>query len=72
MTTKQVKKLIHQGEYVAEVEVELLYADDNGWSPYLSLADASRLDDVRLAFGRGDLEVAGIMAKVYKLTPVAG
>ena len=33
-------KLIHEGQYAAEVEVELIYDDDDGWSPYLSLEDA--------------------------------
>lgn len=63
-------KLIHEGEYVAEVEVELLYAD-NGWSPYLSLEDANRLDDVRQALRQGDLATASRLARVYKLLPVA-
>lgn len=70
MTTKKVKKLIHQGEFAAEVEVELLYTDD-GWSPYLSLEDANRLDAVRTALRRGDLELAGRLATLFKLTPLA-
>ena len=32
--------------YVAEVDVELIESD-NGWSPYLSVGDAYKLDDVR-------------------------
>ena len=70
MTTKKVKKFIHQGEFAAEVEVELLYTDD-GWSPYLSLEDANRLDDVRMALRQGDLSLAGTLARVFKLTPLA-
>ena len=42
------KKLVHEGPYVAEVEVELIDTDE-GWSPYLSLDDANKLDDVRMA-----------------------
>jgi hypothetical protein len=41
-------KLIHQGMYVAEVDVELVFTDD-GWSPYLHVDDARRLDEVREA-----------------------
>jgi hypothetical protein len=45
-TRKSSKKLVHEGNYVAEVDIELIYTDE-GWSPYLSLEDALKLDDVR-------------------------
>lgn len=56
--------------FVAEVEVDLITTDD-GWSPYLSLEDAYKLDDVRKALKSGDLKTAAGLAKVYTLTPVA-
>jgi len=55
---------------VAEVDVDLVEAD-GGWSPYLSLDDAYRLDDVREALRRGDLKAASRLARVYTLTPVS-
>lgn len=64
------KKLVHEGQYVAEVEVELIETDE-GWSPYLSLQDAYKLDDVRAALRRGDLESAMRLSRVFSLTPVA-
>ena len=64
------KKLVHEGPYIAEVEVEIIETDD-GWSPYLSLEDAYKLDDVRAALRRGDLESAARLSRVYSLTPVA-
>jgi hypothetical protein len=70
MTKKKITKLIHEGEYAAEVEIELITTDDE-WSPYLSLDDAYKLDDVRQALSRGDLETAVQLARVYKMTPVA-
>ena len=70
MTKRKRKKLVHEGKYVAEVEVEVEY-DETGWSPYLSLNDAYRLDDVREALRNGDLEAASRLASVYTLTPVA-
>jgi hypothetical protein len=70
MKARQISKLVHEGNYVAEVDVELIYADD-GWSPYLSVEDAYRLDDVRDALKRGDLKAATQIARVYSLTPVA-
>lgn len=70
MTTKLVTKLVHEGDYVAEVDVELLINDD-GWSPYLSLEDAYKLDDVRQALRQRDLEIAAKLARVFTLTPIA-
>jgi hypothetical protein len=42
-----------------------------GWSPYLSLEDAYRLDDVRQALREGDVLSASQLARVFKLIPVA-
>ena len=62
-------KLIHEGEYAAEVEVELIDTD-TGWSPYLSLADVQKLDEVRKALRRGDLKRASELGRVFRLLPV--
>lgn len=64
------KKMVHEGLYVAEVDVELIDSEE-GWSPYLSLDDAYKLDDVRTALRRGDLAAAARLSRVYSLTPVA-
>jgi hypothetical protein len=68
--TRQHAKLVHEGRYVAEVDVELIQTD-SGWSPYLSLEDAYKLDDVRDALRRGDIEAASRVARVFTLTPVS-
>jgi hypothetical protein len=70
MSTSRHKKLIHEGQYAAEVEIELIQGDGS-WGPYLSLATAKKLDDVRLALKRGDLKGAAKLARIYSLTPVA-
>ena len=70
MNAKRFTKLVHEGEYVAEVDVEFIYTDE-GWSPYLSLDDAYKLDDVRDALRRGDVKSASRLAKVYTLTPIS-
>ncbi len=70
MTKKRQVKLIHEGEYIAQVDVELICTDE-GWSPYLSLDDAQKLDDVRTSLRRGDIKLAAQSARIYKLTPVA-
>jgi len=64
------KKLIHEGKYIAEVEVELIDTDE-GWSPYLSLEDAQKLDDIRSALRRGDIKGAAQLGQVYTLQPIA-
>jgi hypothetical protein len=70
MKKRKHTKFIHEGEYVAKVDVELIEAD-SGWSPYLSLKDAQKLDDVREALRTGDLETADRLARVYTLKPVS-
>jgi len=70
MTTRKQTKLVHEGHYLAEVDVELLDSGD-GWSPYLSVQDAYKLDDVRAALRRGDVKTATRLARVFTLTPVA-
>jgi hypothetical protein len=71
MSKRNYTKIVHEGEYVAQVDIDLIYADE-GWSPYLSLEDAYKLDDVREALKQGDLKAAARLARVYKLTRVAG
>ena len=68
--TDRRTKHIYEGRYVAEVDVELI-EDETGWSPYLSVEDACKLDEVRAALRRGDLGAATSKARVYELRPVA-
>ncbi len=63
-------KYVHEGQYVAEVEVELM-EEENGWSPYLSVDGAYKLDNVRDALRKGDLKAASKYGRIYKLRPVA-
>jgi hypothetical protein len=70
MNTRRYTKLVHEAEFVAEVDVNLVYSDE-GWSPYLSLEDAYKLDDIREALRQGDVASASKLGKVYTLTPVA-
>ena len=69
MKTKVRTKLVHEGDFVAEVPVELIETKDD-WSPYVSVEDAQKLDDVRKALRCGDLESAAKLARVFRLTPI--
>ena len=61
---------MREGDFVAEVDVNLVEAE-GGWTPYLSLEDAYRLDDVRDALRAGDVKRASQLAnRVYRLTPL--
>ncbi|HXD99333.1 MAG TPA: hypothetical protein VN646_22465 [Candidatus Acidoferrum sp.] len=71
MKSRRHTKLVREGRYAAEVDVEVIEGE-NGWSPYLSLADARKLDTVREALRRGDIAGASRYARVYSLTPVSG
>jgi len=70
MRKRSYTKLVNEGAYVAEVDVSLVESDE-GWSPYLSLEDAYKLDDVRDALRHGDIKRASQSARVYTLIPVA-
>ena len=68
--TRRRTKLIHEGEYPAEVIVELI-EDETGWSPYLSVEDATKLDLVRKALRGNDLTEAAKHGRVFRLMPVS-
>src|ERR1700738_4589386 len=70
MTRKSIE-LIHEGRYSAEVPVDLI-EDDTGWSPYLSLEDAKKLDAVRLALRAGEITETAKHGRVFELTPISG
>ena len=69
MNKRKRTKIVCEGNYVVEVDVELL-EEPEGWSPYLSLEDVYRLDDIREALCRGDVKTAAKYARVSSL-PVA-
>ena len=71
MNVRKHTKLIHEGKYVAEVDVVLVEAEES-WSPYLPLEDAYKLDDVREALRNGDISSAARLARIYTLTPISG
>lgn len=70
MIKRHIVKYVHEGKFAAEVDVELL-EDETEWSPYLSVADAYKLDDVRDALRHGDIATAAKLARVFALQPVA-
>ena len=70
MTVRSARRLVREGAFAAEVNVELVESD-GGWTPYLSVDDAYKLDNVRDALRAGDLERASRLAtRIYRLTPV--
>lgn len=70
MKRRMKTKYVHEGKYVAEVQVALI-EDETEWSPYLSVEDAYKLDDVRDALSQGDLDSAARYGRIYELRPVA-
>ncbi|WP_456450158.1 hypothetical protein [Hydrogenimonas sp.] len=69
MRKRKTVKLIHEGKYAAEVEVELIDTDE-GWSPYLSLEDAKKLDRLRKLLADEAIDEAKKLAKIYRLEPI--
>lgn len=69
MSLRQKIKLVHEGQYVAEVAVVVI-EPEHGWPPTISLEDAYKLDDVREALKTGNLKAAAQYGCVYELRPV--
>jgi hypothetical protein len=67
--TKKSVKLIREGKYAAEVDIELHYSDES-WSPTMTLDDAHKLDAMRLALRHGNIAEAAKHGRVFELTPV--
>ena len=67
--TRRTVKLVREGKFAAEVPVDLI-EEQGGWSPYLSAADAQKLDAVRRALRDGDLASAAKLGHLFELTPV--
>ncbi len=70
MSDRHTTKLVHEGAYVADVDVTVFGSDTEGWAPYLSLEDAQKLDKIRVLLRDGDLKTASQLARVYRLMPV--
>jgi len=70
MRTRKKIKYIHEGDYAAEIIVELI-ENEESWSPFISLDDAYKLDDVRDALRREDIKTASKYGRIFKLRPVA-
>jgi hypothetical protein len=69
-STRPSKEFIREGNYAAEVPVELI-EDETAWSPYLSPDDVRKLDKVILALRCGDVAEAAKYGRVFELKPVA-
>ena len=71
MNSRTHTKLVHEGKYAAEVEIEIIDSE-NGWSPYITVDTAIKLDRVRESLQSGDVIAARKYArKVYELSTVA-
>jgi len=69
MTRTRVE-LVREGKYAAEVTVELI-EEEGGWSPYLPLEDARKLEAVRLALREGNIPEASKYGRVFELMPLS-
>ena len=70
-TIRKTVKPVREGDYLVEVPIELI-EDETEWSPYLSVEDAKKLDEVRSALKQGDLDAAGQYGTVFKMTRLGG
>jgi hypothetical protein len=70
MRRRRGMKFVHEGPYVAAVEVDWIVSD-TGWPPYLSLEDAQKLDEARDALRKRDFQRAAQLGRLYELAPLA-
>jgi hypothetical protein len=70
MTERPVIEYVHEGQFVAAVNVVSIETDSE-WSPYYSIADVRKLEAVREALRHGDVAAAAQHGQVYEMTPVA-
>ncbi len=70
MPNRKHTKFLHEGKYVAEVEIEII-DNENAWSPYMSLDDTFKLDAVRELLREENISEAKKYGRVYVLKPVA-
>lgn len=61
---------MHAGRYVAVVDVELIETDDE-WPPSLNVEDAAKLDNVREALEKEDVETASKYDLIFRLEAVS-
>ncbi len=66
MNTRRHTKLVREGQYAAEVEVELI-VNGRGLGT-VSLDDVHKLDEVREALRRGGIQAASRLARIFTLT----
>ena len=67
--TRQTTRLVQEGDFAAKVLVDFL-DEDQPLGPYLTPADARKLEDVRQALRRGDLTGAAKYGEIFRLIPV--
>lgn len=67
--TKKTAQLIREGDYAAEVEIEL-HDDGGDWSPTVGMVDILKLDRVRQALRPGDFDLAEKDARIFRLVPL--
>jgi hypothetical protein len=70
MRTRRLTRIIREGGYLAEVDVQVMEIEGS-WSAVMSLEDAQILDEVREALRQGDVQRAARLARVFTIAPIA-
>ena len=68
--TRKKMELVREGKYAAEACVKLI-EEEGGWSRYLSLGDARKLEAVRLALRDSNIAEASKYGRVFELMPIS-
>ena len=69
MQIEKIIKRLREGQYLAEVEVELRQRPGRDYAT-MTLDDVRRLERVRKALAKGDLQLASKDAKLFIVEPL--
>ena len=67
MRREKIKEWVHGGQYAVEVEVEIVYPDEDPTEPCLEPKTVKWLDEVAQRAEQGDLEFIRKAGRVYQL-----
>lgn len=70
MAKRTQTQLLHVGDYMAKLEIEL-EEEPEAWGPHVAPEALRRVDSVRAALKRGDVEAASKLAEVYEVRKLA-
>lgn len=71
MANRTQTQLLHVGNYMAKLEIEL-EDEPEAWGPHVAPEVLERIDTVRAALRQGDIDTASEYAEIYSVQRLVG